>query len=149
MLATGLIAMDATILATAVPSVVRELGSYQQFPWLFSIYLLAQAVSVPLYSKLADTVGRKPIILIGIALFLLGSILCGFAWSMTSLILFRLVQGLGAGSGGPDGDDHRRRHLHGRRALDRAGLHRERVGDLFGGRTRARRAVRRSSTRGA
>ncbi|MBS1906591.1 MAG: MFS transporter, partial [Actinobacteria bacterium] len=101
MLATGLIAMDATILATAVPSVVHDLGSYQQFPWLFSIYLLAQAVSVPIYSKLADTVGRKPIILCGIALFLLGSILCGLAWSMTSLILFRLVQGLGAGAVGP------------------------------------------------
>lgn len=101
MLATGLIAIDATILATAVPSVVHDLGSYQQFPWLFSVYLLAQAVSVPIYSKLADTVGRKPIILIGIALFLLGSILCGFAWSMPSLILFRLVQGLGAGAVGP------------------------------------------------
>ena len=101
MLATGLIAMDATILATAVPSVVHDLGSYRQFPWLFSIYLLAQAVSVPIYSKLADTVGRKPIILFGIALFLLGSILCGSAWSMTSLILFRLVQGLGAGAVGP------------------------------------------------
>jgi len=101
MLAMGLIAMDATILATAVPSVVRDLGSYQQFPWLFSIYLLAQAVSVPIYSKLADTVGRKPIVLFGIALFLLGSILCGLAWSMPSLILFRLVQGLGAGAVGP------------------------------------------------
>ncbi|OZB84741.1 MFS transporter [Microbacterium sp. 13-71-7] len=101
MLAMGLIAMDATILATAVPSVVRDLGSYQQFPWLFSIYLLAQAVSVPIYSKLADTVGRKPIVLIGIALFLLGSILCGLAWSMPSLILFRLLQGLGAGAVGP------------------------------------------------
>ncbi|MGO4681672.1 MFS transporter [Microbacterium sp. 2MCAF23] len=101
MLAMGLIAMDATILATAVPSVVRDLGSYQQFPWLFSIYLLAQAVSVPIYSKLADTVGRKPIVLFGIALFLVGSILCGLAWSMTSLILFRLVQGVGAGAVGP------------------------------------------------
>ena len=101
MLAMALIAMDATILATAVPSVVRDLGSYQQFPWLFSIYLLAQAVSVPIYSKLADTVGRKPIVLFGIALFLLGSILCGLAWSMPSLILFRLVQGLGAGAVGP------------------------------------------------
>ena len=101
MLATGLIAMDATILATAVPSVVHDLGSYQQFPWLFSIYLLAQAVSVPIYSKLADTVGRKPIILIGIGLFLLGSILCGVAWSMPSLIVFRLVQGLGAGAVAP------------------------------------------------
>ncbi|MBS1673566.1 MAG: MFS transporter [Actinobacteria bacterium] len=101
MLATGLIAMDATILATAVPSVVADLGSYQQFPWLFSVYLLAQAVSVPIYSKLADTVGRKPIILFGIGLFLIGSVLCGLAWSMSSLILFRLVQGIGAGAVGP------------------------------------------------
>ncbi len=101
MLATGLIAIDATILATAVPSIVRDLGSYQQFPWLFSVYLLAQAVSVPIYSRFADTVGRKPIILLGIALFLLGSVLCGFAWSMPALILFRLIQGLGAGAVAP------------------------------------------------
>ena len=101
MLATGLIAIDATILATAVPSIVRDLGSYQQFPWLFSVYLLAQAVSVPIYSRFADTVGRKPIILLGIALFLLGSVLCGFAWSMPALIVFRIVQGLGAGAVAP------------------------------------------------
>lgn len=101
MLATGLIAIDATILATAVPSIVRDLGSYQQFPWLFSVYLLAQAVSVPIYSRFADTVGRKPIILLGIGLFLLGSILCGFAWSMPALIAFRVVQGLGAGAVAP------------------------------------------------
>lgn len=101
MLATGLIAIDATILATAVPSIVDDLGSYQQFPWLFSVYLLAQAVSVPIYSRFADTIGRKPIILLGIALFLLGSILCGFAWSMPALIAFRVVQGLGAGAVAP------------------------------------------------
>lgn len=101
MLSTGLIAIDATILATAVPSIVRELGDFDQFPWLFSVYLLAQAVSVPIYSKLADTVGRKPIILIGVGLFLLGSVLCGFAWSMTALIAFRAVQGLGAGAVAP------------------------------------------------
>ncbi|MDR6875534.1 EmrB/QacA subfamily drug resistance transporter [Microbacterium barkeri] len=101
MLATGLIAIDATILATAVPSVVADLGQFDQFPWLFSVYLLAQAVSVPIYSKLSDTIGRKPIILIGIGLFLVGSLLCGVAWSMTSLILFRLVQGLGAGAATP------------------------------------------------
>lgn len=101
MLATGLIAIDATILATAVPSIVRDLGQYQQFPWLFSVYLLAQAVSVPIYSRFADTVGRKPIILLGIALFLLGSILCGFAWDMTALIVFRVIQGLGAGAVAP------------------------------------------------
>ncbi|MBT2499094.1 MFS transporter [Agromyces sp. ISL-38] len=98
MLATGLIAIDATILATAVPSIVADLGGFTQFPWLFSIYLLAQAVSVPVYSKLADTIGRKPIMLIGIGLFLVGSILCGFAWDMTSLIVFRALQGLGAGA---------------------------------------------------
>lgn len=98
MLTTGLVAIDSTILATAVPSIVSDLGGFAQFPWLFSVYLLAQAVSVPVYAKLSDTVGRKPIILIGVALFLLGSILCGFAWSMPALIAFRAVQGLGAGA---------------------------------------------------
>ncbi|MFK0402949.1 MFS transporter [Microbacterium sp. NPDC090225] len=101
MLSTGLIAIDATILATAVPSIVDDLGSYQQFPWLFSVYLLAQAVSVPIYSRFADTIGRKPVILLGIGLFLLGSILCGIAWSMPALIVFRIVQGLGAGAVAP------------------------------------------------
>jgi MFS family permease len=98
MVTTGLVAIDATILATAVPSIVDDLGGFAQFPWLFSIYLLAQAVSVPLYAKLSDTVGRKPIILIGVGLFLIGSILCGFAWSLPALIAFRAVQGLGAGA---------------------------------------------------
>ncbi|MFP5417218.1 MAG: MFS transporter [Actinomycetes bacterium] len=101
MLTTGLIAIDATILATAVPSVVAELGEFNQFPWLFSVYLLAQAVSVPIYSKLADTIGRKPIVLIGIGLFLLGSVLAGVAWNMTVLIACRVVQGLGAGAAAP------------------------------------------------
>ena len=98
MVTTGLVAIDSTILATAVPSIVGDIGGFSQFPWLFSIYLLAQAVSVPVYAKLSDTLGRKPIILIGVGLFLLGSILCGFAWSMPALILFRAVQGLGAGA---------------------------------------------------
>ncbi len=101
MLTTGLIAIDATILATAVPSVVKDLGEFDQFPWLFSVYLLAQAVSVPIYSKLADTIGRKPVILVGIGLFLVGSVLAGLAWNMTSLIVFRVIQGLGAGAAAP------------------------------------------------
>ena len=101
MVATGVVAIDATILATAVPSIVDDIGGFSAFPWLFSIYLLAQAVTVPVYSKLADTLGRKPIILFGIGLFLLGSVLCGFAWSMPALIAFRAVQGLGAGAIGP------------------------------------------------
>jgi MFS family permease len=98
MVTTGLVAIDATVLATAIPSIVDDLGGFTQFPWLFSIYLLTQAVSVPIYAKLSDLFGRKPIILIGIGLFLLGSILCGFAWSMPALIAFRAIQGLGAGA---------------------------------------------------
>ncbi len=98
MVSTGVIAIDATILATAVPSIVKDLGGFSSFPWLFSVYLLAQAVSVPVYAKLADTLGRKPLMLLGIGLFLLGSVLCGFAWSMPALIAFRAVQGLGAGA---------------------------------------------------
>ena len=103
MLATGLVAIDATILATAVPAVVRDLGGFTQFPWLFSVYLLAQAVSVPIYGKLADLFGRKPVMLVGIALFVLGSLLCGIAWGMGALIAFRAVQGLGAGAVQPVG----------------------------------------------
>ena len=98
MLATGLIAIDSTIIATAVPSIVRDIGGFAEFPWLFSIYLLAQAVSVPVYGKLSDLFGRKPVVLLGIGLFLAGSIMCGVAWSMPLLIAFRVVQGLGAGA---------------------------------------------------
>ena len=103
MLATGLVAIDSTILATAVPSVVADLGGFAQFPWLFSIYLLAQAVSVPLYGKFADIVGRKPMMLLGVTIFLVSSVLCGAAWSMLSLIVFRALQGLGAGAVTPIG----------------------------------------------
>ena len=103
MLSTGLVAIDATILATAVPAVVSDLGGFTQFPWLFSVYLLAQAVSVPIYGKLADLFGRKPVMLFGIALFVLGSLLCGIAWGMGALIAFRAIQGLGAGAVQPVG----------------------------------------------
>jgi EmrB/QacA subfamily drug resistance transporter len=98
MLSTALVAMDATIIATAVPSIVRDLGGFTQFPWLFSIYLLTQAVTVPLYGKLADVLGRRPVLYFGIAVFLLGSVFCGLAWSMPVLIVARAVQGIGAGA---------------------------------------------------
>src|ERR671926_863753 len=98
MLSTALVAIDSTIIATAVPSIVGSIGGFAEFPWLFSIYLLAQAVSVPVYGKLADQFGRKPVVLAGIGMFLIGSILCGIAWSMVPLIAFRVVQGLGAGA---------------------------------------------------
>ncbi|GAA1861439.1 MFS transporter [Asanoa iriomotensis] len=101
MLSTALVAIDSTIIATAVPSVVDDIGGFAQFPWLFSVYLLAQAVTVPLCGKLADLFGRKPVILFGIATFFVGSVLCGVATSMTMLIVFRVVQGLGAGAIAP------------------------------------------------
>src|SRR3954465_11583235 len=80
MLSTGLVALDSTIIATAVPSVVSDLGGFAQFPWLFSIYLLTQAVTAPPYGKDADFGGRKPVMFFGIGVFLLGSVLCGVAW---------------------------------------------------------------------
>jgi EmrB/QacA subfamily drug resistance transporter len=98
MLCTGLVAIDSTIIATAVPSIVRDIGGFAEFPWLFSIYLLAQAVSVPIYGKVSDLFGRKPVILVGIGLFLAGSIMCGLAWNIGLLIAFRVIQGLGAGA---------------------------------------------------
>ncbi|MFE3545271.1 MDR family MFS transporter [Nocardia sp. NPDC059177] len=98
MLATGLVALDSTILATAVLSITDSLGDFGLFPWLFTSYLLAQAVTVPIYGALADTFGRKPVILFGVVVFALGSLLCGLASSMLALIVFRAVQGIGAGA---------------------------------------------------
>jgi len=98
MVATGVVAIDATVLSTAVPAIVADVGGFAQFPWLFSIYVLTQSVTVPVYSKLADQIGRKRVILFGLSVFLLASILCGFAWDMPSLIAFRALQGIGAGA---------------------------------------------------
>ena len=81
-----------------MPSIVSDLGGFSQFPWLFSVYLLTQVVTVPLYGKLADSVGRKPLMLFGIAVFIVGSVLCGAAWSMVTLIVARALQGIGAGA---------------------------------------------------
>ncbi|WP_406035971.1 MFS transporter [Nocardioides sp. NBC_00163] len=98
MVSLSLVAIDMTILATAVPSVVKDLGGFEQFPWLFSIYVLATAVTTPLYAKVADRLGRKPVMVAGILAFLVGSLLCGLAWSLTALIVFRAIQGIGAGA---------------------------------------------------
>src|SRR6187399_2263966 len=79
MLSTALVALDQTVVATAVPSIVADLGGFHQFPWLFSVYLLAQAATVPVNGKLADAFGRKPLMYYGIGVFLLGSVLCAAA----------------------------------------------------------------------
>lgn len=98
MLAMALAALDATIVSTAVPQIVGDLGGFSVFSWLFSGYLLAVTVTLPVYGKLSDTFGRKPVLVAGAALFLLGSLLCALAWNMAALIAFRIVQGLGGGA---------------------------------------------------
>jgi multidrug resistance protein len=91
-------AIESTIVATAMPTIVGVLGDFDLLSWVFTVYLLTQAVTTPIYGRLSDLYGRKPILLFGVALFLLGSALCGLAWNMPSLIAFRMVQGLGAGA---------------------------------------------------
>ncbi|MEE1755896.1 MFS transporter [Streptomyces sp. SP18CS02] len=98
MLGMALAALDGTIVSTAVPQIVGDLGGLSIFSWLFSGYLLAVTVTLPVYGKLSDTFGRKPVLIAGIVLFLIGSLLCALAWNMASLIAFRVVQGLGGGA---------------------------------------------------
>ncbi|MFZ3498086.1 MFS transporter [Streptomyces sp. 5.8] len=98
MLTMGLVALDSAIVATAVPQIVGDLGGFAVFSWIFSGYILAGTVTLPVYGKLSDTYGRKPVLLLGISLFLLGSLLCAAAWNMAALIAFRILQGLGGGA---------------------------------------------------
>lgn len=98
MLAMALAALDSTIIATAVPQIVGDLGGFAVFSWLFAGYLLAVTVTLPVYGKLSDTFGRKPILITGIVLFVAGSLACAGAWDMASLIAFRVLQGLGGGA---------------------------------------------------
>lgn len=91
-------AMEATVVATAMPTVIADLGGLALYGWVGASYLLASTVTVPIYGKLADRHGRKPVLLVGIALFLAGSLACGVASSITQLIVFRALQGLGAGA---------------------------------------------------
>lgn len=98
MLAMFMGAIEATIVSTAMPAIVADLGGFTLYSWVFSAYLLMNSVTVLIYGKLSDLFGRKPILTIGIIFFLIGSILCGFATSMKMLIVFRLIQGFGAGA---------------------------------------------------
>jgi EmrB/QacA subfamily drug resistance transporter len=92
-----LAALDQTIVATALPRIVTDLGGITQYSWVFTAYMLTSTVTVPLYGKLGDVYGRKNLFLLAITVFLIGSALCGAATNMTQLVLFRAVQGLGAG----------------------------------------------------
>ncbi|MEH7117014.1 MDR family MFS transporter [Neobacillus vireti] len=98
MLAMFMGAIEATIVSTAMPAIVADLGGFTLYSWVFSAYLLMNSVTVLIYGKLSDLFGRKPILSIGIIIFLIGSILCGIAGSMKTLIIYRLIQGFGAGA---------------------------------------------------
>lgn len=101
MLAMFMGAIEATIVSTAMPDIVAELGGFSLYSWVFSGYLLMNSVTVLIYGKLSDIFGRKPILTFGIIFFLIGSILCGFADSMEMLIFYRFIQGFGAGAVAP------------------------------------------------
>lgn len=96
-LAMLMAAMDQTIVATALPTMGADLGSLENLPWVVTAYMLASTATTPIYGKLSDLYGRKRILQIAICLFLAGSLLCALAQSMTQLIVFRTVQGLGGG----------------------------------------------------
>ena len=98
MMSLFMAAMEVTVVSTAMPTVIADLGGLELYAWVFTAYVLSSTVTVPIYGKLADLYGRKPIMLFGIAVFLIGSIASGQARTMAALIAFRALQGLGAGA---------------------------------------------------
>ncbi|HYV66125.1 MAG TPA: MDR family MFS transporter [Myxococcales bacterium] len=98
LLSLSMAAMEMTVVSTAMPTVVGDLGGIHYYSWVFTAYLLTSTVTVPIYGKLADLYGRKPVLLAGIGVFLLGSMASGLSRSIGALIAFRALQGLGAGA---------------------------------------------------
>jgi EmrB/QacA subfamily drug resistance transporter len=98
MASTAMVASEATVVATAMPGIVADVGGLELYSWVFSSYLLAQTATTVVAGKLADLFGRRPVMFGGIFVFVVSSVLAGFAPSMTWLIIFRLVQGIGAGA---------------------------------------------------
>jgi len=101
--AVFLAAMEATAVATVMPTIIGDLGGLNYYAWVFTAYMMASTVTVPIYGKLSDIYGRKPVLQFGIVLFLIGSLLSALAGNMVQLIIFRMIQGLGAGAIQPMG----------------------------------------------
>src|SRR5439155_23134395 len=97
LMAMLLAALDSTIVSTALPTIVGQLGGLERLAWVVTAYLLAQTVVTPVYGKLGDLYGRKKVLQIAIVIFLVGSVLFGIAQSLVQLIIFRIIQGLRAG----------------------------------------------------
>ena len=98
LLALFLAALDQTIVGTALPRIVTDLGGNEYYNWVVTIYLLTSTITVPFYGKLSDVYGRKPMLMIGVTIFLIGSALSGLSQDMAMLIAFRGIQGVGAGA---------------------------------------------------
>lgn len=98
LLSTFLAAIEGTVVGPAGPAIIGNFGSVSLMSWIFTSYLLTMAVTTPIFGKISDLYGRKPVFLYGSVLFLIGSLLCGFSQSMTQLIIFRAIQGIGAGA---------------------------------------------------
>ncbi len=101
MLSMAVVSLEQTVVSTAMPSIIAQLRGLEIYPWVFSAYLLAATVTMPIYGKLADLLGRKRVLLFGLGLFALGSMLSGLSRSMPELIAMRVLQGLGAGAVAP------------------------------------------------
>lgn len=97
MLTLFVAAMDSTVVGTALPTIAHQIGNPELYPWVFSGYLLTSTTTVPLWGRLADGFGRRRVLLTGLAIFVVASVLCGLAPSMPALIIFRTLQGIGAG----------------------------------------------------
>src|SRR5829696_7097760 len=97
MLSLFLVALDQTVVGTALPKIIADLHGFERYAWVTTAYLLASTATIPIIGKLGDIYGRKWFIVSGVVVFLVGSALCGAAWGMIELIIFRGIQGLGAG----------------------------------------------------
>src|SRR5699024_7637174 len=93
LIAMFMAAIVCTVVSTAMPSIVCDLGGFSLYSWVFSSFLLMNAVTTMIFGQFSDLFGRKPIFMIGVFIFLIGSILCGFANSMLMLVIFRFIQG--------------------------------------------------------
>ena len=97
MMSLFMASMESTVIATAMPTIVSQLGGLANYSWVFAIYMLTSTTAGPIFGKLSDIYGRRPLYMVAISLFLGGSLLCGMSMSMPMLIAARAVQGLGAG----------------------------------------------------
>jgi len=97
LLGISLSALEITVVGTATPHIVRDIGGFENYSWIFTMYLLTSTISMPFWGRAADHWGRKPFFLAAMIIFLIGSVLCGLSTSFTQLVIFRGIKGLGAG----------------------------------------------------